>query len=757
MLVVGAVWVSRSDRACFVHGQAVGTGEAVVVFDEVDASVRGYLEQAQQFFSARQWSEAVQMLRRVMETQGQKLIWLPDAGDEPLRRYVPVHWYGQLQLMRWGAASPEVLAEYRSATAALCEPLWQKAQQHDERALRELLEYFFLTEFGARAALLYSEMELERGNTVTARGWLERLHPAMRSASGVPGIPAGRPLWLFLRVEGTLPEWLQMPPAAGSSASFLAHLNAPVGLDELRARAYAVSRWEGRQERIERERRLLAELSSDAQGTLAGRSGSWLDLIDSLPVGRQSPSEWTTFAGDPQRNGVWPEDKDPGGRPLWKVALPPVAVGPDPLADFGQARVGEGPDWALAYWPIVRDGQVWIAQANGIRVLDLATGRPLFGAVRGGPPGPENTGLVYTPPGPWLPRQQAGRLRLGVPRYTLSSWGPLVFARLGSAVTRGRGALDFEEAPSSWIIALDAEAEGRLCEGFPIEPPSREWTFDGTPVTDGQRLWVALRRQSDGRAEAAIAAYDLAGGRLLWMRPLATAESVGRGRWEEATHNLLTLHQGTLYCKLDLGFVAAVEGATGRLLWLVRYPRRLVDPDNPDGVGRHGFRDLTPVLAYHDTLVVAPADSDRLFALDAFSGQVLWCQPADIGSDIVHLLGIKDETLVASGDYLYWIDVRSGRLRAQFPPLVQRDPVAARPSPRGYGRGLIAGKRVLWPTRDALYLFDVEPAGPAGAEVAVPAGQPRPWSWYGVEPGHLVPASDRLLIAGTSQLAALPW
>jgi outer membrane protein assembly factor BamB len=332
-----------------------------------------------------------------------------------------------------------------------------------------------------------------------------------------------------------------------------------------------------------------------------------------------------------------------------------------------------------------------------------------------------------------------------------------VFARLGAAVTRGRGDLDFDEAPASWIVALDARAEGRLLEGFPIEPPSRDWAFDGTPVTDGQRLWVAMRRTNDGRAEVAVAAYDVAGGRLLWIRPLATAETVGRGRWEEATHNLLTLHQGTLYCNLNLGFVVAVEAATGRLLWLVRYPRRLLDPENPDGLGRHWFRDLTPVLAYHDMLVVAPADSDRLFALDAFSGQVLWCQPAGIGSDIVHLLGISGETLVASGENLYWIDVRSGRLRAQFPPIAQRLPVAARPSPRGYGRGLIAGKRILWPTHEALYLFELEPAGRAGAEEAVPAGQPRPWSWYGVEPGHLVPAEDRLLIAGARQLAALPW
>ena len=76
------------------------------------------------------------------------------------------------------------------------------------------------------------------------------------------------------------------------------------------------------------------------------------------------------------------------------------------------------------------------------------------------------------------------------------------------------------------------------------------------------------------------------------------------------------------------------------------------------------------------------------------------------------------------------------------------------PSPRGFGRGTIAGNRVWWPTREAIYVFEARPAKTDFG------WQPKlvreiPLTSLGVTGGNLVMADDVLLIAGSDKLVAL--
>ena len=113
----------------------------------------------------------------------------------------------------------------------------------------------------------------------------------------------------------------------------------------------------------------------------------------------------------------------------------------------------------------------------------------------------------------------------------------------------------------------------------------------------------------------------------------------------------------------------------------------------------HASRDLTPCLYDRGTLIVAPADSPEVFALDAATGQALW-HTGPGAEGIVHLLGVAGDTLIASGDRLYWIGLggpNPGRIRRVWPEGAEK---------LGYGRGLLAGDCVLWPTREKIYVFD---------------------------------------------------
>ena len=57
--------------------------------------------------------------------------------------------------------------------------------------------------------------------------------------------------------------------------------------------------------------------------------------------------------------------------------------------------------------------------------------------------------------------------------------------------------------------------------------------------------------------------------------------------------------------------------------------------------------------------------------------------------DAVHLLGVGHGNLLASGDTLWWIDAERGKVLRRWPDT----------TPLGYGRGILMGDQVVWPTR----------------------------------------------------------
>ncbi len=154
---------------------------------------------------------------------------------------------------------------------------------------------------------------------------------------------------------------------------------------------------------------------------------------------------------------------------------------------------------------------------------------------------------------------------------------------------------------------------------------------------------------------------------------------------------------------------------------------------------RTGRRDLNPCLVDSDTLFVAPADSPRIFALDTFTGQLLWQTDRDV-EDATYLLGVAGDWLIAGGRKLYWISLKEetrGRVEHVWPVGDDRP---------GYGRGLLAGDRVLWPTRNRLFIFDAQTAAPRKAfDLAA----------RDALGGNLTVADRRLLIATATEVIAI--
>lgn len=664
--------------------------------DRADSAVQQGLEQAQAHLAARQWDEAVDVLTRVAETAGNKLV--------PLNawRFIGVRPYCQMQL---ASLPPEALAVYRRRIDPLAQGWYERGiASRDRRLLEQVVEQALASRWADKAFLALGEIWLEEGDFAAARAAWERILP----------LPAA---------EG-----------AKTPRTWPGVAHSDLDLAAIRARLVLASILEGSTSRARQELAQLGALHPDARGRFGGVETRYVEALSRLletsahwpPT--PPPRDWPTLGGSPTRNQVaWPA-ADVGGV-LWRVSLP-QAPGAHPRI-FGNTisarRVADDPQAPLSYHPVVVGGLVFVATQTTILGFDLRTGAPAWGY---------GEGTIYRDAAAAEPAAVAvlnPSETLGTARFTLTAAGGLLLARMGSAASGQPSTLSPVRRPNR-LVALDLSAQGRLA----LAPLTAEqgWTFEGTPVSDGSRLYVAMRRH-EVRPQLYVAAFDAQTGQRLWRQFVCAADSPASNLLLQATNNLLTLHAGVLYYNTNAGAVAALGAHDGHIRWLTRYPRAtegdLLHPPP------HLDRDLVPCVYDRGRLLVAPADSPRIYCLDAFTGQMLWQTGPEV-EDAVHLLGVAHDYLIAAGHKLYWIAVAppdEGKVKAVWPD---------GPEKLGYGRGTLAGDCVWWPTREKIYVFSLRTSRPVRQILLPPLG---------LRGGNLVMTPECLLLASGTTLAAL--
>jgi outer membrane protein assembly factor BamB len=450
---------------------------------------------------------------------------------------------------------------------------------------------------------------------------------------------------------------------------------------------------------------------AEALGALLSESASW-------PPPPQN-FDWPTFAGSPARNAVAPQKLD-FGAVAWRVPLHQVAV---PASERGASFVPNTPA-PLSYHPAVVGDLVLINTAREVLALRLSTGKPAWGRTT---PAIFRDQLDQAAADLALPSNM-----LGTPRFTLTVLGDKVYAHIGSGVTslaQGQG----EAVGPDYLVCLDLAAEGRLLWKI---TPEEGWAFDGSPVADSAGVYVAMRR-IDIRPRAYVACFDAQSGRLRWRQFVASAETPARGMMYQITHDLLTLAGDSIYFNTNMGAVAAINIDDGRIQWVSLYPRRR--QGDLAQLAPHWLRDLNPCLYHHGALYVAPADSPRIFALDAQTGMILW-QTGDQTEYALDLLGATDDYLIAGGKKLYWIGLKDedrGRIKHVWPEGNDKP---------GFGRGIISAGCILWPTREHILVFDLKTAQPRKTIDLLPRD---------AQGGNLLVTDLGLLIATDKELIAL--
>jgi len=708
LTVMVASWLASASTPARAQGTftpRVDLSDAILV-DEADAATRTHLERAKAFIADEQWDEAVEILRQVTESHGGKV--LPVSPW----RFVSVRDYCHLQI---ASLPPAALELYRSRVDDRAQQWYEDGlRRRDAGRLRDVVDQLFCSTWGDDALLALGDLALEAGSTGEARGYWEKILPPDYWARLAPAV---------VQTNGS-PVWLLYPDSDLDRAAVRARLLLAIILDgDLKSARQAL-------EPFRRE-------CGAAEGKLGGRRVKYAEFLEELLSESSGwPAEkvdrqWPTFAGSPQRDKVAPGEIAVG--PIaWEEPLPETAPA-EAGSSTGPRRIAEARDQLLSYHPVVVDNLVLVSTFDEIRAYDLASGKPMWSDSEG------QAMYRLRERGEDAAAARFGPAGVGAPRFTLTVRQRRVYARLGSPVTTRTSDQPFM-ARQSYLVCVDLDLQGKCLWATPDtlgqEGNDPSWAFEGSPLVDGDGVYVVMRR-SGVRPQQYVACLHPETGRLKWRRLVCGAETPGMGQ-EEMTHNLLTLDANTLYCNTNLGAVAALSTRDGQIRWITRYPRtrQLELTRRP----KHLCRDLTPCVYHHGIVYVAPADSELLLALDAPTGLLIW--PTPFPEDVVHLLGVVDGKLVASGDKLWWIDTLSGKIVS---PPGTRGAVSFPEggSPKGIGRGLLAGDRVYWPTWDKIYVFDHKTnrqLEPINLGLRHAAG------------GNLVPAGDSLIIAGHDRL-----
>lgn len=663
---------------------------ASIQIEEAGRTVETLLDRVDAYLVDGKWNEAVDTIRQVMENSGDKL--LPVAP----RRYVNARMACQLKI---AGLPPEALERYRSLVDPIAGQWYEAWQTSGERAwLEKIVSEAFASSWGDDALLALGEIAFEAGQYAVARA-----------------------CWLRI---------LPFQPPAGQPRTWLAFPDSQLDLASVRARLVLLTILEGDTEAATLELAEFAKLHPGAAGHLGGKTGDLAETLRTILRESQEwpdlpePADWLTFGGSPKRHR---DALRPVAGPVaWEQPLWPPDRSAPSLSFLGPVRpaVAENAAAPLSYHPVSLGGLVFVSNGSEILALDARSGKPAWG---------EGGAAIFRDRLEGADEKQPPlATAIGTPRHTLTVADGRLYARMGSQVT------SHPQGPGStggrgYLVCLDLKSQGRLLWKTASED---QWAFEGAPLVRGDDVFVAMRR-NDIRPQAHVACFDARTGLLRWRRFLCAAETPSRAILPEITSGLLTLDGDSLYYGTNLGAVAALAASDGQIRWLATYPRAL--RGDLQKLASHWARDLAPCLADRGALYIAPADSPYLYAFAAADGQLLW-KTAERLDDVVHLLGVSNDCLIASGKKIYWIEKSgpsAGRLRTHWPSGHEQI---------GFGRGLVTKNQVWWPAREDIFVFD-RASGQMVRQIAL---SPR-----GAGGGNLLVAGGRLLIAASDRLVAL--
>ncbi len=695
-----AVVVALGAAPPFAESSAQETADRTTVAGEAPATARR-LEAADKLASEKKWAEAVEEYQRIIDDAGDDLV--PLDGRHSLRARRACH-------LRLAALPPQALGVYRERTDVQAKK-WLDAGtgSRDPRPLARLADEAFCSRHGDAALDRLGDLAFERGRFEEAESWWRLI---VRPLAGPP--PA---------------EALTFP-------------DPQVDVARVRAKQL-LARWlRGERGRRDDELRSYRAAHPRAAGTLAGREGLYAETLAALAAVAEPPvhpagDDWPSFGGDVSRNRVVPAEAAAPERvermarhgPAFRFRLDTRAPVREDAPPPPVPHLLPGLTYGLAYHPVIVGRHAVAADARYVTAYDLRDGTSqVWFDLR------DKFGAFPDPKGP-----------AGDVRYTLTADGDRVFARLGAQQVRADAKPD---ELASYLVCLGTGPGtdgGRVrWVARPEAPRGTLAVFEGAPVVRDGSVYVVVTRFAGNQTVTAVHCYpadpDTDAPSPRWRRDVCTTQEV-KGKDGRRRHHLLTVAGPHVVYATNAGAVVALDATTGVRAWAVRYPGRGTEvEDRRDPLaGRQvpSPRDLAPCLNADGRLFAAPLDYGRLLCLNPYTGRTLWERD---GVEVVHLLGASDGKLVfTTPDSIRAVFTADGR---DVPGWRQPDNGTGLAS---FGRGLLAGGVVYWPTARRVYVLSLEDGRPLDGF--------DPTRLHRLSPGHLAFGDGCLVVTGAEEMA----
>lgn len=650
---------------------AKASQEAMVL--DLDSSVTKRLASIEDFLAEKQWDSVATLLRQTQAEKPEKLIAIAPGW------YLSVARFCQCQAALLPAPA---LAAYRrqmdvTAKAWLDDSERLSVSDPSRRrvAWLRIVRQGFASSFADEALARLAEQSFERADYAAARTYWEMLLPVSGSLRSTAGL------------------------------GLLRHPDPNNDAAQIRAQLILCSLFERSLVRADQELAAFRKIHGNSIGRLAGREGPLVDLLNS--ISDELPED------DSRRTSTLLLD-----RRLWSVELPSNSA-----SDVGEVI------------PVLVGETLFATNGDAVFAFDAASGHPKWS----GPSDSESdsrAAVIHSLADPIAPKLAIE----GQPRHLLSVQGDRLYARLGTSIT---GKAKQETNSHSELVGLDIGAgEGKLVwrvaaeEIDPQDPLSAAspWCFEGSPVADSQRVFVALRR-SLPQEQINVACFDADTARLLWNRKIGITVASTEEAVNSTSHLQITVAEDSVFVSTDAGTIAALDAHDGAIRWVRTY--------SSDAVlsSRGGRRDGHTPPVYHDgVLCVAPLDSDLLLAIHAESGLLLWQR--EWPDPIRYVLGVARDTLIVQGRSLWGVALASGD-----PAWPNRRVGHDDPEGFSFGRGTMIGDEVWWPNRDELFVVSAG-SGQITRRIAVRDS-------LGLTAGHLTAFGASLVMSRGTQLTVI--
>jgi outer membrane protein assembly factor BamB len=258
----------------------------------------------------------------------------------------------------------------------------------------------------------------------------------------------------------------------------------------------------------------------------------------------------------------------------------------------------------------------------------------------------------------------------------------------------------------------------------------------GPAIIDGSTIVLVARKSAQQRRIVALylVGVSLDNGSLKWIRPIGSAGALQFRGVETRMEHAATLSQGIVYCVDRLGVMAGVEAATGRPLWIRRWP---VVTQGPQGFGMpmevaRPWQWDSPIVRDGSMLTLSP-DRSELVSLDRVSGAIQSRRPAAALGGPAYLLNLESSIAAVSGDAVYFVP-------ASDPGEGKVTTTRTFASPGIRGRVTVSGGKVIVPRSDGVAVID--PAKPQTDEAVIRLDRI----------GNVLPLENQLLVIDPTSL-----